>query len=376
MAVEEQNAESKAFKHWFNRDAAKRLAQQFSGAWKAFDQTRFIRRATRGLTKLEFNARVRQFADALRETLPPDVPTALDILIRSLPAPNLDCENVTDSWLQWPLGQFIADHGVDHFEESMRAMIELTQRFSSEFAVRPFVERYSDATFARLRELTAHDNPHVRRWCSEGSRPRLPWGRKLRALVKDPKPIWPILEALKDDPELYVRRSVANNLNDIAKDHPDLVVARCRRWTRGSNPGRDWVIRHGLRSLIKDGHPGALEIVGFKRPQRLTAEISVKPGKISVGGAVELNARINNNSTRKQKIAIDYVVHFVRQGGKASEKVFKWTVGELAARGRREITKRHSMRVTTVRALYPGVHRVELQINGVRLAETRFKLTD
>ncbi|MGB0579664.1 MAG: DNA alkylation repair protein [Limisphaerales bacterium] len=374
MAADEKSPERKAFKDWFDREAAVRLAGQFDGAWKSFDQERFTRIATKGLTKLEFNGRVQQFSRALQECLPPDMPKALNILARSLPAARPGCEDVTDGWLQWPLGQFIAEYGVEHFEESMTAMIELTQRFSSEFAVRPFVEQHTAETFTRLQELVTHPNPHVRRWCSEGVRPRLPWGKKLRALVDDPSPIWPILEALKDDSEIYVRRSVANNLNDIAKDHPDLVVARCRAWSRRSNELRNWVIRHALRSLIKDGHRGALAVVGFKPPDKLSAQITTTPKRIAVGDVVEVNGVIRSQSSRKQRLAIDYVVHYVRKGGKSSGKVFKWTVTELSARGTLEITKRHPLKITTIRALYPGHHRIELQINGVRLADAHFEL--
>lgn len=375
MADDEKNPERKAFKDWFDRDAAVRLGKQFVGSWKPFDQRKFLRLATRGLSELEFHSRVQQFSDALRHTLPSEVPKALKILTRSLPAPHPDCESVTDGWLQWPLGQFIADHGLEHFEQSMMAMTELTQRFSAEFAVRPFLEQRAEETFTRLYELVKHENPHVRRWCSEGVRPRLPWGRKLRELVKDPTPIWPILEALKDDPELYVRRSVANNLNDIAKDHPDLVVARCRSWSSRGNDLRDWVIRHALRSLIKDGHPGALAVVGFRSPEKLSGYIKVLPKRISIGDTVDLRVEIRTAASRKQKLAIDYVVHYVRKGGKSSAKVFKWTVAEVPARGRLKLSKRHSMKKTTIRALYAGIHRIELQINGVRLAETAFELT-
>lgn len=245
--------ERKAFKDWFDKAAARVLAGQVAGAMPSFDQEQFIRLASRNLKALEFAGRVRQFSDALAATLPKPIPKALAVLTESLPPPLPDCEAVTDGWLQWPLGQFIADHGLEYFDASMEAMMELTQRFSSEYAIRPFVERYPEATFDRLLALTDDPNPHVRRWCSEGTRPRLPWGKKLQGLVADPTPIWPILEALKDDGELYVRRSVANNLNDIAKDHAPLVVQRCMAWSEDSNERRDWAIKHGLRSLIKAG---------------------------------------------------------------------------------------------------------------------------
>ena len=240
--------------------------------------------------------------------------------------------------------------------------------------MRPFLERHPEATFERLLELTTHPNAHVRRWCSEGTRPRLPWGKKLTTLVVDPSPIWPILEALKDDEEIYVRRSVANHLNDVGKDHPGLVVARCKAWSKGASDRRRWTIKHGLRTLIKNGDPAALAVVGFGPPKKLSAVLSVSPGRVEVGGEVTLQAQLETTAGRGQDLAVDYVVHYVRKNGTTSGKVFKWTTTRLPARGTATFEKRHPMRKTTVRKLYPGEHRVELQVNGVRIAETSFRL--
>ena len=365
----------KALKHWFDRSAARKIAQQISAALPSFDQTKYVRIATRNLKDLEFNARIQQFSNSLRSTLPDSIPRALKILTRSLPAALPNCETVTDGYLQWPIGQFIADHGLDHFDESMNAMIELTKRLTSEFAVRPFVERYPEQTFQRLTSLADDENPHVRRWCSEGVRPRLPWGKKLRALVADPTPIFPILEKLKNDPELYVRRSVANNLNDIAKDHPNKVVKTCEAWSKKSNPELDWVIKHSLRSLIKDGLPSALALIGYGAPKKLSATLVAKPKKIAIGGEVQLHAELESSFSRNQDLLVDYIVHYVRQRDKTSAKVFKWTTLELPAKSDVTITKTHKMKPTSVRALYPGLHKVELQVNGVSVAQASFRLT-
>ena len=263
MMKQEEPKERKAFKDWFDKEAVQRLADQISAVSSDFESSRFLRVASEGLEDLEFHDRVKHLSNSMRECLPDDIPTALDILTQSLPPAQQDCESVTDGWLQWPVGQWIADHGLNHFEMSMTAMIELTQRFSSEFAVRPFVEHHPDRVFAELLRLTEHENPHVRRWCSEGVRTRLPWGRKLHGLIEAPSLILPILENLKDDPELYVRRSVANNLNDIAKDHPELVIQICRDWKKEADENRSRLIRHALRTLVKDGNPDALAILGF-----------------------------------------------------------------------------------------------------------------
>lgn len=374
MKQEESRTERKAFKNWFDGEALRRIADQFSATSRRFDRGKFLQLGAEGLEDLEFNGRVGHIARALRKSLPVEIPDALEILRESLPEEQADCDSVTDGWLQWPLGRWIADFGTGHPDEAIPAMIELTKRFSSEFAVRPFVERYPETIFPLFEELAGHPNAHVRRWCSEGVRPRLPWGKKLHRLIEDPSPILPILEKLRDDEELYVRRSVANNLNDIARDHPDLVVGICRRWWKGAAEDRRRLIRHALRSLLKDGHPGALSVLGFPPPDRISASLDVFPSSVAVGESVTLEATVHNDSSEDVPLMVDYAVHFLRKGGKISDKVFKWKTLELVAGERRSLEKRHSLKETTIRALYPGVHRIELQINGVRVAETEFTL--
>ena len=365
--------EKKLFKDWFDREAAWALARQVAQAYPELDQKLFVRRATRGLNELEFHDRVKHFSNALAAGLPP-APEALEILVRSLPEPLADCEAVTDGWLLWPVGHFIGEHGLQHYDESMRAMQELTMRFSAEFPIRAFIQQYPERTMRDLLKLTTHPNPHVRRWCSEGCRTRLPWGQQLRHLISDPSPIWPILEALKDDPELYVRRSVANNLNDITKDHPQQVIQRCRIWMQGATPERLWIIRHGLRTLLKQGDPAALKLLGFGKPSHIQASLQLKPASIRVGESVEMKVVLNNEGKRKQSLMVDYAVHYIRKNGKTSAKVFKWKAVELSAGAQLSLTKWHPMKRTSVRALYPGIHQVGLQVNGVRLAKQAFKL--
>jgi len=367
--------EKKAFKDWFDEEAAKAMSLQVAAVYKKFNKSRFCQLALTDIERLEFNQRVQNFASALAQTLPADFRQAVKIVSDSLPPPLPDCESVTDGWLQWPVGQFIADYGIDHFEASMQAMTELTRRFSSEYAVRPFVERYPQQTFKQLYALTVNECPHIRRWCSEGTRTRLPWGRKLKQLIDNPEPIWPILEALKDDPELYVRRSVANNLNDLSKDHPKLVLSRLKKWSVGAGSERQWLIKHALRTLIKQGDPAALALIGYGKPKQLKADITVSPKKIVVGDGVMLTAELHNGSNKKQPLLIDYVVHYSRSKPQASgEKVFKWKTLSIAAGESITMQKKHAMKATTIRSLYAGVHKVELQVNGFRISADEFRL--
>lgn len=369
-------SDAKAFKDWFDRAAAKSLASQVQAVHPDFNAKRFVADASRGLDALEMMDRVRQFSAALRRHLPQEIPDALDTLTRSLPPALPNCDAVTDGWLQWPVGQFIADYGTEHFDAAMPAMYALTQRFSSEFAVRPFVERYPARVFAQFAQWTGDASPHVRRWCSEGVRPRLPWGARLHALIDDPSPILPLLEALKDDEELYVRRSVANTLNDIAKDHPQRVLTVLESWREGATPARDWVIKHAARSLLKQGDARALALLGFAKPKSLDGQLTIAPKRIAIGDAVDLTLELASRSRKAQPLMIDFVVHYPLANGQAGPKVFKWTEKEIPAGGRLRLSKRLSMRPTTTRVLRPGLHLVELQVNGLRLAKASFQLID
>ena len=371
---ETQSTERKLHKDWFDKSAAKAMADQISAVHKSFDCTAFRRSATRNIQSLEFNDRVKQFADALHQNLPAAYPKAISILIKSLPEVPVDAESVTDGWLQWPLGQFIADHGTEHLNESLDAMTELTQRFSSEFAVRPFIERYPVETLKYLNDLTGHPSEHVRRWCSEGCRTRLPWGVKLNKLIENPAPVWRILNQLIDDDSVYVRKSVANNINDLSKDHPQQVLKKCSQWKKKSRPKRDWIIKQGLRTLIKQGDSKALELTGFGAPERLHATILLSPKKIKVGESVKMQARVENRAKKSQSLMLDYVVHYVRKNKVTNEKVFKWKTIDIAAGEAITLVKNHPMKTTTVRALYNGRHKVEIQINGHRFDAAEFLL--
>jgi len=367
-------SERKAYKDWFDLTAAEALAKQIQDAHPEFDTKQFIAQATKSINELEFHERVSQFSKALHATLPQDFREAVAILTKSLPEPLPNCESVSDGWLQWPIGRFIADYGTGHYEESLEAMIAMTQRLSAEFAVRPLARLHQERLMEDLLKLSSHSSPHIRRWCSEGVRPKLPWGGNLNALIKNPSPLIPILENLKDDEELYVRRSVANNLNDIAKDHPALVIKICKRWMKKASTERKWIIKHGLRTLIKDGHQEALSVIGFKKINDIVVNLSLTPEQISIGEKITLNLTLKNTSKYPQQLLIDYIIHFVRKNEKTSAKVFKWKTITLEGSQTLKLQKNHCIRQTTVRALYPGTHAIEVQINGQRFGKEVFAL--
>ncbi len=270
---------------------------------------------------------------------------------------------------------YVAQYGLDHFEVSMHAQYELTQRFSAEFSIRSFLERYPEETLARLEVWARDPSPHVRRLVSEGTRPRLPWAPRLRRFQEDPRPVLHLLELLKDDPELYVRRSVANNLNDIGKDHPDVLVETARRWLEDASEERQWLVRHALRSAVKRAEPGALDVLGYGSDAAVKiGNVRLTPKRPVTGGSVNVAFEITNAASRHQRVLVDLRVHFVKANGSASPKVFKLSTLDLAPGETAALKKTITLENLTTRKHYPGTHRVEVVINGRTHPLARFEL--
>lgn len=252
-----------------DREAIDCLAHNVGLVHRGFDGAAFRRDALKGLEPLAILARGLHLAKVLRRHLPANYEEAVDVLVRSLTPPLVETEgNGLAGFFYLPHVSFVAAYGLDPaenggrdpFEASLRVQYEITRRFSAEFSIRPFLIKWPERTLARLREWTCDPDPHVRRLCSEGSRPRLPWAMRIPDFMKDPRPVLPILETLKDDPELYVRRSVANHIGDIAKDHPALAFEICERWAKDADENRKWLIRHAVRHPAKKGVKAALRL--------------------------------------------------------------------------------------------------------------------
>ena len=336
----------------------------------AFDEDAFLGDALVGYQKLELTPRAWQIANALGRHLPQDYERAIEILLASL-GPKLEAADLTgmEVFIYLPHVFYVAKFGVDHFEVSMRAQYELTQRFTAEYSIRGFIERYPRQTLDRLREWARDSNVHVRRLVSEGTRPRLPWAPRLRAFQDDPQPVLELLELLKDDHELYVRRSVANNLNDIGKDNPTALIETCRHWLRDATPERTWLIRHALRSAVKRGEPAALEILGFYDPLTDPATVQVRdihiaPAVASIGEPVTFTIELANEGSTAQQLLVDLRVHFVKANGRPSPKVFVLKELEVEPGGSARLSKTISLAQHTTRTHYPGPHHVEVVVNG------------
>jgi 3-methyladenine DNA glycosylase AlkC len=298
-------------KHVISAEVVRAIARDLARAHPSFCASRFIDCCLNGLDRLELAARAAHIADAMHRYLPRPFPIAAEVLVAALgPEAATDGSGV-ETLHYWPYASFVQKYGLEDFEAAMGAQYEITKRFSAEFCIRAFLARYPERTYSRLLAWVSDESVHVRRLVSEGTRPRLPWAPRLRAFQRDPRPVIGLLELLKDDPEPYVQRSVANNLNDISKDHPDLAVETCRRWLAGGSSQREWIARHALRTLVKKGHCGALETLGVgSKPEVSIGAVRLVPGGVKLGDELRFSFEIISTAKLSQNLLIDYTVHF------------------------------------------------------------------
>ncbi|WP_052475869.1 DNA alkylation repair protein [Cohnella kolymensis] len=347
----------------FLREFAVKVKQEYP----LFDIEGFVSAVLgQGWEQLELKGRIRRVTTSLGHTLPADFEQAVNIL-----------DGIAEDCYGFPYVFFldyIEVYGLDHWELSMRALERFTRMSTAEFAVRPFLKRNQERMMAQMLEWTSHPDEHVRRLASEGCRPRLPWADALPALKKDPAPILPILQQLKADPSEYVRRSVANNLNDISKDHPELVLATAREW-KGSNERTDWVIRHACRGLIRAANTKAMELFGLTaQPDIRVEQWTITPDQIPMGESVEFRYALRVPEGQPMKLRIELAVSFPRQAGRYYRKLFKLSEKEVP--GGKLLTggRRFSFADLSTRRHYPGAHRLALIVNGQELAQTEVLL--
>ncbi len=352
----------------------RRLGSEIARVHPRFDRAAFERDALRGFAALELLDRGRHLGRVLQQHLPQDFSEAVDVLLATLPETKAPAGGMA-SFYYLPHTEFVRQFGVPHVAPSLRALHALTQVFTGEFAIRPFIEAYPAVMLEHLRAWTRDPNEHVRRLVSEGTRSRLPWAPRLRAFSTDPSPVLDLLERLRDDPSLYVRRSVANNLNDIYKDHPARVTALAAEWLPGASAARAWIVQHALRSAVKRGDPTALAVLGFGA--KATLEVvthAIEPRRPRLGGKVVVTVALQNVTRRTQHVVVDLVVHFVKAHGGTSAKVFKLATVEFAPGQEVTLRKTVSLADLTTRTHYPGRHVVALQLNGAARPLAEFML--
>jgi 3-methyladenine DNA glycosylase AlkC len=339
----------------------------------------FVRQASAGLEELELLDRGKHIARALAMHLPASYPEAIEILLRSLGPEHVSDELVGAGMAPFfylPHTLFVAERGLDHFDLSMRAQYELTKRFSAESSIRPYIARYPERTFGVLREWTKDPNAHVRRLVSEGTRLRLPWAPRVPWLDANPHRILELLELLKDDAATLVRRSVANNLNDLGKVHPDLLIETCALWLEGASVERRTLVEHALRSAVKRGHTDALRLLGYGNKASVSIEnVRFDPPRVAIGERVSISFVLRSTSRAPQNLLVDMALHFVKANGEATPKVFKLKRIVRPPRGRVALQTGVSMAVHTTRTPRPGAHAVDIIVNGNAERAGSFEVT-
>lgn len=361
-------AEEFQFRDVYNPELVKKLGDNIQAVWPEFDSNGFAEAINPRLAALNYGARASLIADQLRQFLPQDYETAAAILIDAL-GPEPDAEELagTEGFIIAPQCLFVSRYGLDEVDVSLNALYEMTKRFTAEGDIRPFIQEYPQKTMTFLHKLTQDPSPFARRLASEGTRPRLPLSSRLPAFQKDPTPVLELLEKLKEDPNLMVRRSVANNLNDISKDNGDEVVKTLERWQALDTPEMDWMIGHALRTLIKQGHPGALRLMGYDPHVRVqVTDLMLQASEIKVGEVLVFSFKVQSLEERPSPLMVDYVIHYMKANGKQRPKVFKAIKKTIGPGETLHIQKKRSFAPISTRVFYPGKHLLEIQINGKR----------
>ena len=352
--------ENYALKDMFNHNTVSKLSEAVAAAYPEFPGKAFLL----GVFDADWDQRalkerVRHITETLRKYLPKGYRDALMVLTESLPRLG------EQGFEKMVFPDFVELYGLEDWEQSIPALEFFTQHISAEFAIRPFIDRYPEKTLPKMLSWATHLHPGVRRLASEGCRPRLPWGMRLKSLVSDPSPILPILELLKDDEREEIRRSVANNLNDISKDHPEIVLEVLRKWQDPGNDNMTRLIKHALRTLLKSGDPAALKLVGFSSNPKIKIEnVSLEPVNIHQGDKVQFSFEILSTGKSEQRLMIDYIVHFMRANGKQNPKVFKLSQKNIQPGERIQIIKNHSFQPISTRKYYSGKQTFQPQVNG------------
>jgi DNA alkylation repair enzyme len=354
-------------KEMFNQTFYQHFAGVFADADKNLNRKKFLQEVTKGLDYLSLNARLRNTTVTLRRHLPTDFIDAVNILYKAAPA-------LQKGYTALVLPDFVGLYGHEYFDVSMEALRRFTAMGSSEFAVREFFKRDLPRTLKVMQEWAKDRDPHIRRLASEGSRPRLPWSFRLDAVIKDPSLTTPILEQLKYDEELYVRKSVANHLNDISKDNTAYMLQLVRSWN-ASHPSTAWIIKHASRTLIKKGHADSLSLFAFEKNPKLRVDnLRLQPNKLRLGDTLSLSFHLVSEKKTPQKLVVDYAIHYAKASGVMSRKVFKLKELVLAPGQMVAISKKQVIKDMTTRKHYVGRHSMEIIVNGKCYGQAAFNL--
>lgn len=362
-----------------NAHAVQQLAKEIKAVWAAFKEQEFCQKTVVGLEGKAIKERSKWVATQLYAYLPKTFAQAGNLLIGALePKSTLATEEQISSFRYMPYGQYVGEYGLaeQDLALSARFMYEMTSRFTAEFVIRPFLKKYPKQMLAYLQDWVKDENVHVRRLVSEGTRPRLPWGERVKAYDDNYAPILALLSQLHSDSALYVRRSVANHLNDLTKDRPEMVIELLQKWQREQpHEHLEWVIKHSLRTLIKAGHSGALALIGYGQTPSVAIEnFQVAFGEMPLGQQQVFSFDLVSTSEKSQELLLDYTVFFMKANGQQKPKVFKFKTLCLAPQERLSLQKKHWFKHFSTRRLYAGVHSIQVQVNGQAKASIDFEL--
>lgn len=322
---------------------------------------------------MELKERYLQIAKVFHKFLPKPFHQAIEIQLQQLNTLQLEGFKVGSyEYLFYPA--YIELYGLNDWKTSSHAMLEMTKYISCEFTIRPFLKAHPERTMNWLKGLSRHQHPNVRRFSSEGCRPKLPWGGNMKFLEQDPSPIFSILEHLMTDDSLFVRKSVANNLNDISKTHPQKVIDFCKLWKNG-NPHSEWIIKHACRSLLKAGNSEVMELFEYANIQNYKIkQLMVETKVVHFGKSLQFEFEIENTSTHSATTRLEYGIYFLKANGQQSRKVFKISEIEMDACSSKIVKKQHPLIPLTTRKYYDGEHAVSLIVNGVEKIKENFRL--
>ena len=375
------------FKNIYNEQFFNGCAQALKEVIRDFDERLFLSQIFDDKWESrEIKQRMRHTTTVLKNFLPADYKTAIAKILelvnylKGTPY-GLALQQKKDTQyglsLEYAfLGDFVEQYGLDDYQTSVKAIEEITQFVSCEGPVRPFIIKYPHEMMAQMLTWSTHKNLWVRRLSSEGCRPRLPWHIALPNLKANPAPIIPILENLKNDTSVFVRMSVANNLNDIAKDNPQIVLELVKKW-QGKSKNTDWILKHGSRTLLKQGNTAAMETFGFGTEKDITIQhFQMVTPKVTIGKPLEFCFNLLNNNNTKTQIRLEYGLYYQKANGTLSKKVYSISEKEYAPNSVTQISRKQSFRVITTRRFHPGLHQVSIIINGNEFEKYDFELIE
>ena len=320
----------------------------------------------------ELKQRIRHIATTLKSHLPGDFRKQVKFILEIIE--RLKSKGTTYGFEYIFFPDFIEQYGLHDLQTSLHAMETITQFISCEFAVRPFLLQYPGQVMKQMLIWSRHPHHKVRRFASEGCRPRLPWAVSIPYLKNDPSPILPVLENLKTDESLFVRKSVANNLNDIAKDHPETVIRLARKWM-GTGKGTDWIIKHASRTLLKQADPSAYKLFGLNAAVNcILSNFKLHTKRLKIGEQLNFSFDLKNNGKKTGRLRIEYAIYYVKSNGKQSKKLFKLAEGNYDANASYSFKRKQRFQDFTTRKHYPGKHKIGILVNGRELATKEFML--